>query len=1130
MSECQINLLPDDPTEEDFFGSHREVARAISDLVCTEDGGKAIALEGIWGSGKSTTVRILREQLAGRSHDGSVFVFDAWAHRGDPLRRSFIEELVRHLGELGWIKKSDWTERVEELSHRRVKRRVESEPQLTTVGKWMVLLLFVVPFGFALFTMEDASTGQQALGGGLALAPAILALGVWGWSALKRLLSDQSSTRDELNVLGLFINEVHRREVSTKISMPDPTSLEFRDIFSDLLSDGLSQSERRLVVAVDNLDRIDAHEALTIWSTMRTFFELNGPTDTEWLRRFWLLVPYDKQSLRRLWRTELEDEQGDDTGIESTKQRADAAEAFIDKSFQVRFRVSPPVRSDWREFFSERLSEALPAHASEDEAYRLYQVYSQSRETLDIRVTPRDIVLYLNQLGALHRQLGHDSEIPFEMQAVFVAFQDHIRSGSQLAEEEVVPPRLRRLLGRPRWREYLAALYYNVELDKSLQILIGEDVEQALSEGNADQLAEHREVPGFSDVCVDRLELKLPEWRESEPGAIGRAALAVDGLKKPLSGGSSERFWRSLQDAAAKVENWRPFDESTGKGVVAILENTSSKKRDSIQNSLVKRVSASCPTSDDDRALEAWVKGAIEIVKGTQTADDERTVTITVPGGAPVYVRVLEILQRKEVPTKQAACFTTSARGSELVEVLETRIEDGEVDTALADNLVFMDNLELVSDWNPLGSTVAQSLHTNQSIPPAQLEAYGLLFEELAKRDSVPGSHLEQMTQHGHLHHRLWEANQANNPQAVAAIALPIFIRNPSGQQQKNVGQASNGQSLYQTLRDTPEKREEVVQELSALISRFGYASKLLQDQAYRENATNLTSRVLAEILASEEAIDLVSPELLLEELPYLQETLQEDDLDEVLRTYGAEPSLYEYAVNLELDGSTAPLHMRVYGANSDRQEVQPYEGRLCQGLQDLSQDQWDQQLDSEGALLQLTLQLLEKGAGLTLKTEFRRALQDHLTRVLDGNVTPDNPEIWRRLLDALEDHALSTLLGQVVDQIATPTARNVEQALAMYGEVLLTREDVLVNEAEDVIGNLSTGLIQRRSSSGIRWIRRMFEGCPQVWESAPEDRRGVLKDDLRTELDALDSSADVYEDLRAIAMQLNLSAPNGEE
>lgn len=105
-------LLDDLPSDTDSFGSHEPVAAAIGEMVEREEGGKAIALEGSWGSAKSTIISVLSERL-----EGQVFVFDAWAHEGDPLGRVFLERLI----EFCWrkIDHSRWSETRDELRRRR---------------------------------------------------------------------------------------------------------------------------------------------------------------------------------------------------------------------------------------------------------------------------------------------------------------------------------------------------------------------------------------------------------------------------------------------------------------------------------------------------------------------------------------------------------------------------------------------------------------------------------------------------------------------------------------------------------------------------------------------------------------------------------------------------------------------------------------------------------------------------------------------------------------------------------------------------------------------------------------------------------------------------------------------------
>src|SRR5574341_2411604 len=119
--ECPTCLVSDSPAEEDRFGPHREIANAVAELVRTEDGGRSIGLSGPWGAGKSTVVSLLRRDIA-VSSEHCLWVFDAWAHEGDPLRRTFLESLIGFLRERRWIGDEAWSRRVESLTDRKSTR------------------------------------------------------------------------------------------------------------------------------------------------------------------------------------------------------------------------------------------------------------------------------------------------------------------------------------------------------------------------------------------------------------------------------------------------------------------------------------------------------------------------------------------------------------------------------------------------------------------------------------------------------------------------------------------------------------------------------------------------------------------------------------------------------------------------------------------------------------------------------------------------------------------------------------------------------------------------------------------------------------------------------------------------
>ena len=85
------------------FRSHRQVADALVETITSGDDGLGIALTGTVGSGKSSIVERMKQEL--NDTKTRVFTCDIWVHRGDSVRRSFLEELARDLEEdAGWMR------------------------------------------------------------------------------------------------------------------------------------------------------------------------------------------------------------------------------------------------------------------------------------------------------------------------------------------------------------------------------------------------------------------------------------------------------------------------------------------------------------------------------------------------------------------------------------------------------------------------------------------------------------------------------------------------------------------------------------------------------------------------------------------------------------------------------------------------------------------------------------------------------------------------------------------------------------------------------------------------------------------------------------------------------------------
>lgn len=92
QGELCPRFLDDNPcSEESAFPIHDAISGAIAYEVRCDSRSDNIALIGSWGSGKSTIVEMVEAKL---DNYFLFFKFDAWAHSGDSLRRTFLSSLL----------------------------------------------------------------------------------------------------------------------------------------------------------------------------------------------------------------------------------------------------------------------------------------------------------------------------------------------------------------------------------------------------------------------------------------------------------------------------------------------------------------------------------------------------------------------------------------------------------------------------------------------------------------------------------------------------------------------------------------------------------------------------------------------------------------------------------------------------------------------------------------------------------------------------------------------------------------------------------------------------------------------------------------------------------------------------
>lgn len=836
LVSCPTRLVDDAPAEIDAFGPHRRIAEAVAQLIRDERGGRAAAIIGRWGSGKSTVIQLVRGFLA-VDPDAKIWVFDAWAHEGDLLRRAFLESLSRYLDGSDnlvrdgtpWLDQKRWQKRRDELARRYKTSTQTSTPILSRFGRRLALSLFLPPIGLLLanhwLATERLAGFHLTVWGNLALtvamlmtfAPVTLFVGMFVWHRTKGAPGDATKSVDE--ALAIFSHKGETRTTSTTLETPEPTSLEFADQFCALLHESLARNERRLVLVIDNLDRVEPEIALSLWSTLQTFFQIPARHTSDWMARVWVVLAFDRGSMTRVWAG------GGDPDLR--------AASFLDKSFQVQFEVPPPLLSDWGNYFRDVLTHVLPAHSAQ-EIYGVYRLVATHRDQVNSPPTPRELKLIANQIGALHRQWAacesESTAIPIAHMAYYVLHtrtepttgrdEDAQKAAafarpiSDLIRSRAIPTDLDVNTLGADLRENLGALAFGVVPSRARQILIEGDVERALSSGDAAELSRTlQDGAGSVETTGHVLERMLPVWATNQSASVFRAVTALDnaGLLRQDTVPGARMLARLI--GTARSLSTVELGDGVDSGILALAVRA---KDPSVAHDLFKLYGASSPPigpAADARgvqpaspeAVEEWVVNAARLAIALRGVEGCANVSfeLTVPGEVEAFVDALNRLSDTLAPSTFAARVVPEAGAEAATDYMKARVTEHTVDARLELAIRYMHELRMGINWSAFIETLKTELAETRQLPETMVESSVRILRFLQSQLPQPDSAVA-IVEPGVWASRLAELEPESD--AAAYVASALLDANPSLQHDGDSDLAQTGSiRLRQLLRAPPE-------------------------------------------------------------------------------------------------------------------------------------------------------------------------------------------------------------------------------------------------------------------------------------------------------------------------------------
>ena len=601
-----LDFIQDAVAEKDGLGGgHQRISTTASNVIAANSSLRVVGLLGPWGSGKSTVARLISQNLENRGDPAfQVFTYDAWLHQGDATRRSFIEALAEFVMKGAKVGTSDWRDELDRVTGRAELTRTFQFPDIR-MGTWATYwAALAVPMGMMWLLKIDSLHKQfprhslfelVAPGVALALLPFLVALVVKGWRlfALKweerwGRPSDKPSTEqrvvDGASGLGILLKKEAEQTIKRVLKDPTPTTIEFRMLFRKIVRASLgpkNAKESRLLIIIDNLDRLADSEAMEVWSIVRSLF-LWGEEDpgANFDFKLTILLPIDEAAITRVFA--------------SNGSQIDS-DAFIQKTFDLTFRLPRPLFSSWQTYLESQVKKVFGKNIKSNDMRditRLLDIFVQENSA----PTPRQINAIVNEFGVLWLQWK-----PEGVSMISIA--------NYAINHRVIDANIWTAVGRQTlvarldddWRRSMCAMHFGVSIYEGIDVLMEEQLSSAFGEHDDNLFIGVGSLRGFHTVLrrvVGRWDSEtqsIPELKVLYAiDLVSRLGDAADEQHSLIWSHLSKAYCRSAFDPSAAL----PFQPVLSK----LIPFISPKEACDVVNSLLEHMLAA---KSDSRNLNS---------------------------------------------------------------------------------------------------------------------------------------------------------------------------------------------------------------------------------------------------------------------------------------------------------------------------------------------------------------------------------------------------------------------------------------------------------------------------------------------------------------------------------------------
>lgn len=1153
MALNRTHIFLDEPAESDEFGAHSRIANLIYDEIVASENGYSIALIGDWGSGKSTVVRLLQgEALKQRSPGSSavvrIFLYDAWAHQGDPLRRSFIDDFNAFLRKNNLRTEEQAKATNEEIWNRLEETTTTTEPIILRHAKLLILSGFLVPIGmklidvpsgmemeFSMTTLAALSTARNILGAFLTMLPVVLGLFLWGIlkvspACVKTFLFGPNYRSKHFGITSFLAEKVHGKAEKKTIRTPNDSIIEFKRIFFELIASAQDREPRvRLVLVLDNIDRLPADQARQFWSTMQTFFDDDAARRVK-APKYWFVAPFSKRALANVFRDSSE-AANEKSASENKEMETRSTTAYIERVFQTAFYVPPLILSDWRRYFLNNLRKAFPENP-EGDLQDVCDLYDIVKTRAPAPINPRELKLFINALVMLYRQRGDD--VSLQAMAAFILHQEAIDGrGEGIIEPNFLRPEEIELIGSPDWQSLFGGLYFGVSAEMGLQLLLRNRILLLLRDGRGDELQKEEERFGFYDVLPNVIRSDLAGGE-----ADGQKLTLIASVLAGLRGAGNEAMrgvWFALRERLRTVKSWKAFEQPLASGIDALFKYTPDDQQTSFAQAIAESFSGAevpdRPLSEvvPDVRAENWAAAAVAILRNVR---EPEKIGISAPGSPQFALQVFDALAAypESLVQKQQIKFTQN-----LSMGLAASLNAGHT---LRDPAEFVKLVKLKSTsikWSVVIPPLKERLQvTDLSVEVCTAHTILLLAIYSLAPDEAALAAIQELSVQSFLPHLMGLHN--GNIRAKAILILATLIANPAYQRGRPHLQSPTGDAAWTEFVQKPSGDPKLLVEISNLAVTLNLTDAIVRIGAAQAGVAEASIQILDHLI-KDGHVFVIPPREFIDRYQFWFTAEKTFSPAVLIRQLAAKDALLQQLIDdaFLIDSARLYIWALDYALDAKRQD---YVDFLRDGIQQLPKEIWQAVLaetGKHGDLMALIRQLTQHGSPLNLITSVSDSLRDRLRDLTAaGKLDTVAVDRWREIFSLLRSGTKTTLIADVTEDMYTSEIATIRCAIAIVGDQIST--PVLTQAGPDrVARRIFSAILKSPEVETVEWLTSIFTADPRFMSSLSGDVVEDLKSRFAESVDANSANGDLAPvlarlgDVAGLAVQQERRGEEGE-